>query len=69
MAENARMLADKGIRHFKIKVHNEVEEDVACVNAIRAGGASDIDANQSYASKDEIRALKAESRIDLAEDR
>jgi L-alanine-DL-glutamate epimerase-like enolase superfamily enzyme len=70
MAKNARMLADKGVRHFKIKVHGEVEEDVARVQAIRAEVAHlTLVANQSYAAKDAIRALNlmAESRIDLAE--
>jgi L-alanine-DL-glutamate epimerase-like enolase superfamily enzyme len=73
MAKNARALADKGVRHFKIKVHGEVEEDVARVAAIRAEVGPDahltIDANQSYAPKDAIRALNlmAQYRIDLAE--
>src|SRR5579872_475508 len=35
MAANARQLVDKGVRHLKIKVHGKVEEDVACVAAIR----------------------------------
>jgi L-alanine-DL-glutamate epimerase-like enolase superfamily enzyme len=73
MAKNARALADKGVRHFKIKVHGDVEEDVARVVAVRAEVGPDahltIDANQSYAPKDAIRALNmmAASRIDLAE--
>jgi L-Ala-D/L-Glu epimerase len=73
MAKNARALADKGVRHFKIKVHGHVEEDVARVEAIRAEVGPDahltIDANQSYSTKDAIRALNrmAASRIDLAE--
>jgi L-Ala-D/L-Glu epimerase len=73
MAKNARMLADKGVRYFKIKVHGDVEEDVERVRAIRAEVGPDahltIDANQSYAPKDAIRALNlmAPSRIDLAE--
>jgi L-Ala-D/L-Glu epimerase len=73
MAKNARALADKGVRHFKIKVHGDVEEDVTRVAAVRAelGLAAHltIDANQSYAPKDAIRALNlmAASRIDLAE--
>jgi L-Ala-D/L-Glu epimerase len=73
MAKNARALADKGVRHFKIKVHGEVEEDVTRVAAIRAELGPDahltIDANQSYAPKDAIRALTlmAPHRIDLAE--
>jgi len=73
MAKNARMLWDKGVRHFKIKVHGDVEEDVQRVEAIRAELGSQahltIDANQSYSPKDAIRALTlmAPSRIDLAE--
>jgi len=73
MARNARALADKGVRHFKIKVHGDVEEDVERVTAIRAELGPDahltIDANQSYAPKDAIRALNlmAPHRIDLAE--
>jgi L-Ala-D/L-Glu epimerase len=73
MAKNARMLWDKGVRHFKIKVHGDVEEDVERVAAIRAELGPDahltIDANQSYAPKDAIRALTlmAPSGIDLAE--
>jgi L-alanine-DL-glutamate epimerase-like enolase superfamily enzyme len=73
MAKNARMLADKGVRHFKIKVHGDVAEDVARVAAIRAEVGPDahltIDANQSYSPKDAIRSLNlmAASRIDLAE--
>jgi L-alanine-DL-glutamate epimerase-like enolase superfamily enzyme len=73
MAKNARMLWDKGVRHFKIKVHGDVGEDVERVTAIRAELGPDarltIDANQSYAPKDAIRALTlmAPSGIDLAE--
>ncbi len=73
MAKNARTLAQHGVRHFKIKVHGEVEEDVARVAAIRAELGAEahltIDANQSYAPKDAIRALNlmAPYRIDLAE--
>jgi L-alanine-DL-glutamate epimerase-like enolase superfamily enzyme len=73
MAKNARALADKGVRHFKIKVHGDVEEDVARVTAVRTELGPDahltVDANQSYAPKDAIRALNlmAASRIDLAE--
>ena len=73
MAKNARALADKGVRHFKIKVHGEVEEDVERVRAIRTELGPDahltIDANQSYAAKDAIRALNlmAPYKIDLAE--
>jgi L-Ala-D/L-Glu epimerase len=73
MAKNARALADKGVRHFKIKVHGDVEEDVARVAAIRAEVGPEahltIDANQSYFPKDAIRALTlmAPYGIDLAE--
>lgn len=69
MAKNARMLHDKGVRHFKIKVHGEVAEDVARVAAIRKELGPDahltIDANQSYAPKDAIRALNAMAAYDL----
>ena len=73
MAKNARALADKGVRHFKVKVDGDVEADVARVAAVRAEVGPDahitVDANQSYAPKDAIRALNmmAASRIDLAE--
>jgi L-Ala-D/L-Glu epimerase len=73
MAKNARALAERGVRHFKIKVHGDVEEDVARVQAVRAATGSEaqltIDANQSYAPKDAIRALNlmVPSRIDLVE--
>jgi L-alanine-DL-glutamate epimerase-like enolase superfamily enzyme len=73
MAKNARALADKGVRHFKIKVHGDVEEDVARVAAVRAevgpGAHLTVDANQTYAPKDAIRAINmmAASRIDLVE--
>ncbi len=73
MAKNARALAEKGVRHFKIKVHGDVDEDVARVAAIRTELGSEahltIDANQSYSPKDAIRALNsmAPYRIDLAE--
>ncbi len=73
MARNARMLFDKGVRAFKIKVHGEVDVDVARVAAVRAEVGADarltVDANQSYAPKDAIRALNkmAASNIDLAE--
>jgi L-alanine-DL-glutamate epimerase-like enolase superfamily enzyme len=73
MAKNARALANKGVRHFKIKIHGNVEEDVACVAAVRAEVGPDlhltVDANQSYRPKDAIRALNrmVEFNIDLAE--
>ena len=67
MAKNARALADKGVRHFKIKVHGEVEEDVERVQAIRTELGPDahltIDANQSYAAKDAIRALNSDGAV------
>lgn len=63
MAANARKLMNKGVRHFKIKVHGEVEEDIARVAAIREECGPDvgltIDANQSYTPKDAIRAITA----------
>lgn len=63
MAANARKLMQKGVRHFKIKVHGDVAEDVARVAAIREECGPDvgltIDANQSYTPKDAIRAITA----------
>src|SRR5262249_58127326 len=73
MATAAQKLVDKGYRYLKIKVHGEVEEDVARVAAIRKQVGDDvhltIDANQSYRPKDAIAALNrmAEHRIDLCE--
>ena len=67
----AQKLVDKGYRYLKIKVHGDVEEDVARVAAIRKQVGDDvhltIDANQSYTTKDAITALNrmAEYRIDL----
>ena len=73
MAGQAQKLVDKGYRYLKIKVHGEVEEDVARVAAIRKQVGRDIhltiDANQSYTPKDAVVALNrmAEYHIDLAE--
>jgi L-alanine-DL-glutamate epimerase-like enolase superfamily enzyme len=73
MAVAAAKLVDKGYRYLKIKVHGEVDEDVARVAAIRKQVGDDvhltIDANQSYTPKDAITALNrmAEYRIDLVE--
>ena len=73
MAANAQKLVDKGIRYLKIKVHGDVDEDVARVRAIRrqVGDAIHltIDANQSYETKDAVTALNrmAEYNIDLVE--
>lgn len=73
MAKNARALADKGVKHFKIKVHGEVEEDVERVKAIRSELGPDanltVDCNQSYSPKDAIRSLNqmVQYRIDLVE--
>lgn len=73
MAKAAQKLVDKGYRYLKIKVHGEVDEDVARVAAIRRQVGDDvhltIDANQSYTTKDAITALNrmAEYRIDLCE--
>ena len=73
MAANARALFNEGFRNFKIKVHGKIEEDVACVAAIREEVGPDvrltIDANQSYTSKSAIEAITRmiPFGIDLAE--
>ncbi|HEX2727239.1 MAG TPA: enolase C-terminal domain-like protein [Beijerinckiaceae bacterium] len=73
MAEQAQRLVDRGYRYLKIKVHGEVDEDVARVAAIRRCVGDDvhltIDANQSYTPKDAVTAINrmAEHRIDLVE--
>jgi len=73
MAAEAKKLVDRGYKYLKIKVHGDVEEDVARVRAIRRQVGEDvhltIDANQSYSPKDAITALNrmAEYRLDLVE--
>ncbi len=73
MAAQAGKLFDQGYRYFKIKVHGDVEDDVARVRAIRAQVGEEahltVDANQSYSPKDAITAISrmAEQRIDLVE--
>jgi L-alanine-DL-glutamate epimerase-like enolase superfamily enzyme len=73
MAANAEKLLTQGYRYFKIKVHGDVEEDVARVRAIRERVGEDahltIDANQSYSPKDAITAINrmAQYRLDLIE--
>jgi L-alanine-DL-glutamate epimerase-like enolase superfamily enzyme len=73
MAANAKKLIAQGYRYLKIKVHGDVEDDVARVKAIRkAVGPSvhlTIDANQSYTVKNAIRSLNlmAEFNVELAE--
>src|SRR5215475_10073040 len=73
MAANAAKLLEEGYRYFKIKVHGDVDEDVARVKAIRERIGQDahltIDANQSYTVKDAITAINrmAEYRLDLVE--
>ena len=73
MASKAADLFDEGYRYFKIKVHGDVEEDVARVRAIRkrlgAEAHLTIDANQSYWPKDAIYAINrmAEFGLDLVE--
>ena len=73
MAAKAAELFDEGYRYFKIKVHGDVEEDVARVRAIRqrlgAAAHLTIDANQSYWPKDAIYAINrmAEFGLDLVE--
>lgn len=73
MADQAQILWDQGYRYFKIKVHGEVADDVARVEAIRNRLGDEahltIDANQAYAPKDAILAITrmAEHNIDLVE--
>jgi L-Ala-D/L-Glu epimerase / N-acetyl-D-glutamate racemase len=73
MALQAERLIAAGYRYLKIKLHGEVEDDVARVRAVRARVGDTIgltvDANQSYSVKDAIAALNrmAELDIDLAE--
>jgi L-alanine-DL-glutamate epimerase-like enolase superfamily enzyme len=73
MAANAEKLVAQGYRYLKIKVHGDVEEDVARVKAIRERVGNEIrltiDANQSYTPKDAITAINrmAEHRLDLVE--
>src|SRR5215813_12366908 len=69
----AGKLFDQGYRYFKIKVHGDVDEDVARVKAIRERVGDEahltIDANQSYTPKDAITAINrmAQYRLDLVE--
>ena len=73
MASKAAELFDDGYRYFKIKVHGDIEEDVARVRAIRERLGSDahltIDANQSYSVKEAIISIErmAVYGIDLVE--
>ncbi|MDB5642258.1 MAG: hypothetical protein JWN07_1575 [Hyphomicrobiales bacterium] len=73
MASQARKLVDQGYRYLKIKVHGEVDLDVARVRAIRKMVGDDvhltIDANQSYTTKNAIIAISrmADYNIDLVE--
>lgn len=73
MAASALSLFETGVRYFKIKVHGDVEDDIARVAAIRKALGPEanltIDANQSYTPKAAIRAINgmAEHRIDLVE--
>jgi L-alanine-DL-glutamate epimerase-like enolase superfamily enzyme len=73
MAANAERLVGQGYRYLKIKVHGDVDEDVARVKTIRERAGNDIhltiDANQSYTPKDAIAAINrmAEHRLDLVE--
>jgi L-alanine-DL-glutamate epimerase-like enolase superfamily enzyme len=73
MAAQAQKLVDQGYRYLKIKVHGDVEEDVARVAAIRERVGKDIhltiDANQSYSVKNAITAINRMEpfNIDLVE--
>ena len=68
MADQCRKsCSTQGYRYFKIKVHGDVEDDVARVKAIRERVGEDahltIDANQSYSPKDAITAINRMARI------
>lgn len=73
MAREAGKLIEQGYRYLKIKVHGDVNEDVARVKAIRERVGPEahltIDANQSYSPKDAITAINrmTEFRLDLVE--
>ena len=73
MAEQAQILFDQGYRYFKIKVHGDVNLDIARVAAIRKRLGDEanltVDANQAYSPKDAIAALSgmAAYRLDLVE--
>ena len=73
MAAKAAELFGEGYRYFKIKVHGDIEDDVARVRAIRQKLGPQahltIDANQSYRPKDAIHAIgrMAEFGLDLVE--
>lgn len=73
MARQAQKLVDQGYRYLKIKVHGDVQEDVARVAAIRRqvgdGVHLTIDANQAYTVKNAIAAIlrMADYTIDLVE--
>jgi L-alanine-DL-glutamate epimerase-like enolase superfamily enzyme len=69
MAAQAQKLVDQGYRYLKIKVHGDVQEDVACVAAIRKQVGQrvhlTIDANQSYSAKNAIIAINRMAEFDL----
>ncbi len=73
MAEQAQILFNQGYRYFKIKVHGDVNLDIARVAAIRKRLGEEanltVDANQAYSPKDAIAALSgmATYRLDLVE--
>ncbi len=73
MADNAQKLVDDGYRYLKIKVGGDLRQDVARLRAIRQQVGPNIhftiDANQSYAPKQAIRAIQAmeEFGLDLVE--
>lgn len=73
MAETSAGLVKDGYQYLKIKVHGDVDDDVARVAAIRKRVGPDIhltiDANQSYSTRDAIVAINrmAEYGIELAE--
>ncbi len=69
MAANAQLLVDEGIRYLKIKVHGDIDEDVARVGAIREQVGKSvhltIDANQSYDAKSAVTAINRMNKYDI----
>ena len=73
MAAQAQRLVDDGYTYLKIKIHGDVDDDLACVRAIREQVSESVhltvDANQSYTPENAIVALNkmADLGVELAE--